>query len=152
MCIKSSPGFGLVVTGLLLCKGVRHTLIKFAGSAVCGQVIHIFPEVRIDFSQMDESALSSKANMISERCLLHLTRNNQKGVMKDGCKGADLLKRAGEGAGSKQNKLHHSPAQKPNTPLGCINYPVLPLQLASRRPQLEHWLQLWALHFGKDMG
>lgn len=112
-----------------------------------GQVVHAFPEVRIDFSQLGESAFS-KANIILEKCLLHLTGNNQghKGVMED------LLKRAGEGAGNKQNKVHPSPAKKPNTPLDCINYPVLPLQLASRRPQLEHWLQLWALHFGKDMG
>jgi len=65
---------------------------------------------------------------------------------------ADLLKGAGERAGYKQNKLHHSTARKPNTPLGCINKHVLPLQLASRRPQLEHRLQLWALHFGKDVG
>lgn len=65
-----------------------------------GQVIHTFPEVRIDFSQVGESALSDEANIILERCLLHLAGNNQ-GVVKDGCKGADLLKRTGEGAGNK---------------------------------------------------
>lgn len=58
MCTKSSPSFGLVVTGRLLCNGVSQTLIKSVGSAMFGQVIHAFPEVRIACSQMDESALA----------------------------------------------------------------------------------------------
>lgn len=41
-----------------------------------GQVVHAFPEVRIDFSQLGESAFS-KANIILEKCLLHLTGNDQ---------------------------------------------------------------------------
>jgi len=49
-----------------------------------GQVIHVFLEVRLNFSQMDESALNSKRNIILEMCLL-LVRNNheRKGMMQD---------------------------------------------------------------------
>lgn len=84
--IKCSPGFGLVVTDLLLPNGVRNTHSKFAGSVMFGQVIRVFLEVRINFSQTDESALNSKRNIISERCLLHLIRHNhgQNGMMRDG--------------------------------------------------------------------
>lgn len=67
--IKSSPDFGPVVTDLLLPDGVRNTPTKFAGSAMFGQVIRVFLEVRINFGQTDESALNSKRNIILERCL-----------------------------------------------------------------------------------
>lgn len=83
--IRSSPGFGLVVTDLLRDR-VRNTPTKFAGSAVFGQVTRVFLDVRINFSQTDESALNSKRNnTILERCLLHLIRNahGQKGMMQD---------------------------------------------------------------------
>lgn len=83
--MKSSPGFGLVVTDLLLCDGVRNTPTKFGYSAMFGQVVCVFLEVRINFSRTDESALNSKRYIILERCLLHLIRNNhgQTGMMQD---------------------------------------------------------------------
>lgn len=56
----------------LLRDTVRNTSTKFADSATFGQVIRVFLEVRIHFSQMDETALNSKRNINLERCLLHL--------------------------------------------------------------------------------
>lgn len=56
---------------------------EFADSAMFGQVICVFLEARIHFSQMDESALNSKRNISLERCLLRLIRGShrQKDVM-----------------------------------------------------------------------